>query len=773
MKNKFGGLGTMTTALISPIVSSQALHILRERYFIKDSEQNLIEDASGMMFRVAKAVAEADKNYGATTVEIEKFAVVFYMMMARMEFLPNSPALMNLGTGQGTASACYVLPIEDSMESISQAFTDQLFIEKFGGGVGFSLSKIRPKGYPISTTQGKACGPIRILKNLSENGKLITQGGRRDGAHMAVMSIYHPDILEFITCKEKEGDIHNFNISVGADSTFMNAVENDEYLRLTWPMDTHSYSVPDENLSGNFIKATDLWEKITMGAWLNGEPGMLWLDRINEDNTTPKLGEILATNPCGEQPLLGNESCNLGSINIAKFVKNGKFDEAGFCQLVREAVHFLDNIIDVNNHPTKGTSAMNLSTRKIGLGLMGWADFLIKLNVIYGSTESFALGERVGALLKTNADIQSSDLGKMKGNFPTFEDSPLNIKHGGDWEYMRNAWRLSIAPTGTISMIADTSSGIEPLMGLAWKKQNMSAALEGTELHYINNDARSLIENDPSRLNGHNSLDEYLADGKTSLKELLTEEEKTIFVTTYDIDPLAHVKMQAVFQAYVDSGISKTINMPNKTTQQDVKDVYFTAWDSRCKGITIYRQGTRLLEVIVSKDELPANTVITSMIQTKKRPRIISGTTVQLKTGHGNLYVTINVDENGMPFEVFSSLGKAGHCEPATLEAISRLISLAFRNGIPLLEVTSQLNGITCHVSFDDGKIIRSVPDGIAKALEMLEKPSTYAIESNELENINDQEQLVIYNPCPSCGDDLHMAEGCMQCMACGFGKCE
>ena len=755
-------------------VSSQALKVLEERYFLKNDDQKIIEDTSGMFRRVAKAVASAEKANGTTRQKLSAWEEEFYSIMARREFIPNSPALMNLGTGQGTASACYVLPIEDNMESISKAFNDQLFVEKYGGGVGFSLSKIRPKGYPISTTQGKACGPIRVLKNLSENGKLITQGGKRDGAHMAVMSVYHPDILEFITCKAKEGDIHNFNISVGADSNFMKAVEDDKYIRLTWPLDNIAYNAPRTDLSGEFIRATDIWEKLTEGAWKNGEPGMLWLDKINEDNATPELGDIVATNPCGEQPLLGNESCNLGSINVAKFVDSkGQFKEAGFIRTIRTAVRFLDNVIDVNKHPTKDTSAMNLQTRKIGLGLMGWADFLIKMRIRYGSPESFTYAEKVGSILKKEADNISAQLGESKGDFPAFDKSPLNKNNGGTWDHMRNAWRLSIAPTGTIAMIADCSNGIEPIIGLAWKKQNMSAALENVSLHYINEDAKSIIDNNPSRLNGHGNLDDYLADGN-SMRDLLTEEESVYFPSTYDVDHMDHVRMQSVFQKYIDSGISKTINMSNDSTLQDVKDVYSTAWKSGCKGITVYRKGTRLLEVIVSKDDLPnyedSVTHIASP-KTKTRPRVVNGSTSQINTGHGSLYVTVNTDEDGEPFEIFSSLGKAGNCEPATLEAISRLASLALRSGISSAEIADQLKGITCHPAFDDGRSIKSIPDGIAQVLNSREKEPVYSIEAKQ-ELVVEKSVESIDNPCPECGSELHMIEGCMTCV-CGFGKCE
>ena len=364
--------------------------------------------------------------------------------------------------------------------------------KKFGGGIGFSLSALRPKGQVIATTQGKACGPINVLRVLSQVGTMITQGGKRDGAHMAIMEVYHPDIEEFIHCKNIEGQISNFNISIGADSTFMASVREDRYVRLAWPLDRTSYEFPVEGMDGRFIRAKELYSEIIKGAWLNGEPGMVWLDRINKDNTTPALGTINATNPCGEQPLLSGESCNLGSINVGKFIFNDSFDETRFAKVISTCVRFLDNVVDANQHPTEYTTSMNQATRKIGLGIMGFADLLVRTNTPYDSDEAITLADRIGFLLQQHADQTSRVIGSQKGSFPAFVDSPLNKANGGKWEAMRNAWRLSLAPTGTISMIANCSSGIEPLFALAYKKHNMSAALENMELFYINEDLKTV-----------------------------------------------------------------------------------------------------------------------------------------------------------------------------------------------------------------------------------------------------------------------------------------
>ena len=440
---------------VSRPFSENSVKILEKRYLLKDEAGNPTEDIKGLFTRVARAIAEVEYKYGSTENQVKKLEKSFFDLMWASDFMPNSPTLMNAGTGQGTLSACYVMDIPDSMGDIMRVAGDQAMIEKFGGGIGFSLSALRPKGYGIATTQGKACGPIHVLRVLSQVGTMITQGGKRDGAHMAIMEVYHPDIEEFIHCKNVEGEISNFNISIGADSTFMTAVQQDKWIHLSWPLDRNLYDEPKDD--GHYIKARELFAEIIRGAWTNGEPGMVWLDRINEDNSTPALGQINATNPCGEQPLLSGESCNLGSINVGNFVlqhpKGNGFDFRRFEETIETCVRFLDNVVDANRHPTEFTQRMNESTRKIGLGIMGWANLLVRLDIPYNSEEALALAEAIGNVLKNSADTASSKLAEHKGSFPAFGDSPLNKDKGGQWGSMRNAWRLSIAPTGTISMI--------------------------------------------------------------------------------------------------------------------------------------------------------------------------------------------------------------------------------------------------------------------------------------------------------------------------------
>ena len=576
-----------------PKLSEQALQILNHRYLLKNVEHEVSEEPSELFKRVAKTLAEVDKTYGHLSVEVELLASEFYDMMSTAKFLPNSPTLMNAGTGQGTYSACFVLPLEDSMEGIMKAATDAAMVQKFGGGTGFSLSELRPRGDRIKTTHGIACGPIEVLKTLSRVSSMITQGGKRDGANMAVMSVYHPDILEFISCKSTEGDIHNFNISVGVDSNWMKLVEAGADYNLINPRD---------NTVAGSLNAKKIFDKIIEGAWKNGEPGMVFIDRINKDNhVMSEYGPMIATNPCGEQPLLGNESCNLGSINLAEFFKNvdiqtvevpwkAQINWSLLEKVTTLAVHFLDNVIDANKYATPDIENMTKATRKIGLGVMGFADLLIQLRISYGSDLAREVGDELMKNIKEWADLASLELGVMRGTFPAWEKSSYNKVT----EAYRNNCRLTVAPTGTISMLADCSSGIEPTFALVWKKQNI---LEGKTLSYVN----KYFEKDAKDYGFYSeNLMDYLANGG-SLQDRneVPKWVKNIYSTAPEISPDDHVLMQAAFQQHVDSGISKTINFDNAATVEDVEQVYKLAWATGCKGITVYRAGSRDKEVLV------------------------------------------------------------------------------------------------------------------------------------------------------------------------------
>jgi len=573
-------------------ITDQSEIILKHRYLLKDSEGNINEIPSEMFARVAKNIADVDTMYMSLPVEATITESDFYSIMNRLEFLPNSPTLMNAGTEQGTLSACFVLPLEDSMEGIMKAATDTAMVQKFGGGTGFALSNVRPRGDRIRSTHGIACGPIEVLKTLSRVSSMITQGGKRDGANMAVMSVYHPDILDFITCKTTEGDIHNFNISVGVDSNFMKAVENNMEYNLINPKD---------NRVAGSLNARDVFTKMVDGAWRNGEPGMIFLDQVNKDNhVIEQYGEMITTNPCGEQPLLGNESCNLGSINLAKFYFTPntrtapKWDEQidwnRLEWVTRTATHFLDNVIDANHYATPEIEQMTKATRKIGLGIMGFADLLIQLQIPYKSKIAREVGAKIMSLIREWADDESLKLAEKRGTFPAWENSNYDKKT----ETYRNHCRLTVAPTGTISMIADTSSGIEPTFALAWKKQNI---LDGKTLNYIN----KYFESD-ARKHGFYSdeLMDYLAAGGTlSTVSGIPDWVKDVYATSPEISPDSHVLMQAAFQKSCDSGISKTINFANSATKQDIEHSYILAWEKGCKGITVYRAGSREKEVLV------------------------------------------------------------------------------------------------------------------------------------------------------------------------------
>ena len=572
-------------------ITDQAEVILSHRYYLKNTDGEIIEDSSELFTRVAAAVAKVDIEYGKMPVDSQLTEKDFYTIMSNLEFIPNSPTLMNAGTEQGTLSACFVLPLEDSMEGIMKAATDSAMVQKFGGGTGFALSNLRPKGDKIQSTHGIACGPIEVLKTLSRVSSMITQGGKRDGANMAVMSIYHPDILDFIDCKKVEGDIHNFNISVGVDSNFMKAVENNMNYNLINPK--------TKEVVGT-LNAKEVFTKIVDGAWRNGEPGMIFLDQVNKDNhVKDTYGEMIATNPCGEQPLLGNESCNLGSINLAKFYTASEGPTYGWLEkmdwprlewVTRKAVHFLDNVIDANKYATSDIEEMTKSTRKIGLGIMGFADLLIQMQISYGSQLARDVGSKIMESVRKWADDESKELAKARGAFPAWEDSTYDKQT----EVYRNHCRLTVAPTGTISMIADTSSGIEPTFALAWKKQNI---LEGKTLNYVN----KYFEADAKK-HGFYSEDlmDYLAEGG-SLETVpeVPNWAKAVYATAPEISPEDHVLMQSAFQKSCDSGISKTINFPNAATKEDVENAYMLAWKEACKGITVYRAGSREKEVLV------------------------------------------------------------------------------------------------------------------------------------------------------------------------------
>ena len=572
-------------------LTPQAETIAKKRYYLKDKIGETVENSTDMFQRVAKTVGSIEKMYDKSESEVQHITDQFFEIMDSLKFIPNSPTMMNAGTYQGTLSACFVLPLEDTMEGIMKGAADAAMVQKFGGGTGFALSKLRPRGANIASTQGKACGPIEVLKTLSRVSSMITQGGKRDGANMAILDVHHPDILEFISCKSVEGDIHNFNISVGVDNDFMQAVAAGIHYTL---IDPNTNTVVGEH------NAREVFNKIIAGAWKNGEPGMVFLDRINRDNkVSEQYGDMIATNPCGEQPLLGNESCNLGSINLAKFYRPTEgtswkdlIDWKELYSVVRLSTRFLDNIIDANYYATTDIEQMTKSTRKIGLGVMGFADLLINLKIGYNTDSGREVGAYIMKYIQGIADDTSIELAQERGVFPAWDRSDYAKEEGPRY---RNACRLTVAPTGTISMLADTSSGIEPTFALVWRKQNI---LEGQEFFYANKYFKRTAEE-----SGFYSEDlmAYISDGGSiQNRDDVPQWAKDVFVTSADISGTDHVSMQAAFQDYCDSGISKTINFPYEATLQDIATAYLEAWRTKCKGITVYRSGSRNKEVLVS-----------------------------------------------------------------------------------------------------------------------------------------------------------------------------
>jgi ribonucleoside-diphosphate reductase alpha chain len=553
-----------------------ALEVLRKRYLLRDEEWNIMETPARMFMRVAKAIARVERKYGGSPEESEN---VFYEMMARVEFLPNSPTLFNAGTQLGQLSACFVLPVDDSLESIFTAVKNMALIEKSGGGVGFDFSKLRPKGDTVKSTKGVASGPVSFMRVFDSATEVIKAGGKRRGAMMGVLRADHPDIMEFITSKHEQGVLSNFNISVTVTDDFMRTLREDgEYWSIS----------PRNKERVRKLKAKDVWKSMVKSAWQSGDPGVIFLDEINRHNPIPAVGRIEATNPCGEEPLLPYESCNLGSVNLSRMIENAGINWKKLRETVRNAVHFLDNVIDANSFPLKEIEEMTKANRKIGLGVMGFADMLIKLGVPYDSEEALKLAEKIMKLVTEEARKKSVELGEERGSFPNFNKSVWK----DEYSTMRNATITTIAPTGSISIIAGCSSGIEPLFAVSF----MRKVLEGTRLFEIN----PLFERTAKKRGFYCAelLEETARTGSVQRIKKVPEDVKRVFVTALDISPEWHVRMQAAFQKYTDNAVSKTVNLPYNATVGDVEKVFWLAHKLECKGITIYRYGSKPEQVL-------------------------------------------------------------------------------------------------------------------------------------------------------------------------------
>ena len=814
-------------------LSENARIVLAKRYLKKDESGEPIEEPETMFWRVARVIAEEDRKYGASDGAIEEVARSFYDLMTTGGFEPNSPTLMNAGRPLGQLSACFVLPVEDALSNGSSGIYDTLramaLVHQSGGGTGFSFSRLRPEGDPVRSTMGVASGPVSFMRLYDSSTEVVKQGGTRRGANMGILRVDHPDIRHFIRCKNDTSQVTNFNISVAITDAFMAAVEAAEDYDLVSPR------------TGEVIgreNAREIFDMIVEGAWKTGEPGVFFIDRANEYNPVPALGGYEATNPCGEQPLLAYDVCNLGSIDVGDFAKKGTFanpedgiDWDGMRRVVHLSIHFLDNVIDANRYPLDEISDLAQNIRRVGLGLMGWADLLVRLGVQYDSDEGVALARTVMGFIEEETRVASEKLAEGRGVFPAWKESIWgpddSCARDAAGERIRPERRLrncnltTVAPTGTISIIAGCSGGIEPLFAVAFMRNQAGVMMPDVNEDFV---ARAKAEGWHS-----DALMERIAEeGHIHFDEVPREVQDT-FRTAHDITPEWHVRMQGAFQAHVDSAISKTTNFPHAATRQDVRKIYEMAFELGCKGVTVYRDGSRPMQVLstgkTGQDEAAGvaeiealtgeladarekahrlegelegikktlgehDREVSALRHKRQRPSVLKGRTIKMDCPLGDLYVTINEDDTGRPFEVFCTLGKAGGAAMADSEAIGRLVSLSLRSGIPITAVRDQLRGISCDraVGIGANKVL-SAPDAIAQAIDHyiaekegvqveLEIDATAPARAEAAAAMTARsgyvdEAAVVLGACPSCGaSHLAFEEGCKKCYVCGYSEC-
>ena len=727
-------------------LSQNALVVLERRYLRKDRRGRAVESPEELFQRVAHSVAAADKKFDPEA-DVRKTEKTFFKLMAGSAFLPNSPTLMNAGRRLGQLAACFVLPIDDSIDSIFEALKHTAIIHKSGGGTGFSFSRVRPKNDLVSSTQKISTGPISFMTVFDVATETVKQGGTRRGANMGILRVDHPDIEAFIRSKTNHAKLNNFNISVAITRPFMKALASGKDYNLVNPRN---------NNVERGVSARGIFNQIVDAAWQSGEPGIIFLDHINRANPTPQLGEIEATNPCGEQPLLPYESCNLGSINLSQMITARKLNKTKLKQSVHAAVHFLDNVIEINKYPLPEIETVSKKTRKIGLGVMGFADMLIKLGVPYDSKRAVQKAEQVMGFISREARKASSELAKKRGNFPAYEGSFFDDPKT---PCMRNATVTTVAPTGTISIIAGCSSGVEPIFAVAYERM----VLDGEALFEIH----PLFEEVAKRNNFFSKeLAERVAEtGSIRGNKGIPDKIKRLFVTAHDVAPEWHVRIQAAFQKYTDNAVSKTVNFPYDATPADVEKVYRLAYKTGCKGVTIYRYGSRDRQVLsigkrqASEAGETASKHGESGIVPRVRPVRTSGVTERINTGCGKLYVTINEDDQGI-CEVFAQMGKTGGCASSQIEATGRLISLALRSGVKVEAIVKQISGIRCPSPiWQNGKMVLSCPDGITQVIKNYTQIST-------------TDMPAMMGACPDCGGALEHEGGCLVCRSCGFSRC-
>jgi ribonucleoside-diphosphate reductase alpha chain len=821
-------------------LSPNAITVLEKRYLIKDESGKPVERGEDLFWRVARTIAEPDRRYGASEGAVDALAEAFYGIMADRLFMPNSPTLMNAGRPLGQLSACFVLPVDDALSNGRSGIYDTLramaLVHQSGGGTGFSFSRLRPKNAIVRSTMGVASGPVSFMSLYDASTDVVKQGGTRRGANMGILRVDHPDIMDFITCKDDITKITNFNISVAVTDAFMAAVEADGDYDLIHPR------------SGDVVgqlKARDVWNRIIHGAWRTGEPGVFFIDRANQYNPVPALGAYEATNPCGEQPLLPYDVCNLGSINLGAFVKDGSIDWNHLRQVVHLTTHFLENVIDANQYPLPEITELAHRIRRIGLGVMGLADVFIRMGVPYDSDEAVELGRKLQKFVDDEAKVESGRLAGIRGPFPEWErsiwgpDASCARDARGNrirpMMKLRNCNVTTVAPTGTISIIASCSSGIEPLFAVAFMRNQA-----GVLMPDVNDDFVAI-----AREEGWYSeaLMKKIAEaGHINFDEVPARWQR-VFVTANHIKPEWHIRMQAAFQEYNDSAISKTCNFAHDATEEYVAEIYRLAYRLGCKGVTVYRDGSRDMQVLstgstarkvqeqatssgaaearsdhaemshasareaaadmhgalaeIQADNERLRRIVHELEaenlnrrQKRSRPEMLRGTTRRLETPLGTLYVTVTEDDKGQPFEVFMSLGKAGGALMADVEAVGRLISLALRSGIPMKEIHRQLRGISSDrvIGLGPNKVL-SVPDAVGIAIErwMNDKqgiqqellaggdvalPQEVMISQGGEQLVMGGMQQTLSGACPDCGSQLEYAEGCVKCHVCGFSEC-
>ncbi len=739
----------MPQDLPEPVLTPNAKTVLSKRYLRKGDDGQPLEDFKTMFWRVAASVAGEEDKYQESSYNSLDLGRSFYQLLVEGKFLPNSPTLMNAGTDLGQLAACFVLPVGDSMDEIFDSIKNAALIHKSGGGTGFSFSRLRPKDSRVGSTGGIASGPLSFLKIFNTATEQVKQGETRRGANMGILRVDHPDIMDFIRAKERDGELNNFNLSVALTEKFMQSVESGS---------DYSLTAPQNNQETERLNAREVFSLLVHKAWESGDPGIIFLDRINKDNPTPGLGEMESTNPCGEQPLLPYEACNLGSINLDRFYSptaEDGIDWEGLREAVHLSVRFLDNVIDLSRYPLERITEMVHKTRKIGLGVMGFADLLFQLRVAYDSHRGLQLGEKIMEFVQRESRSASRILAQERGPFPEYEHSIYARQNLGPY---RNATTTTIAPTGTLSIIAGCSSGIEPIFALSFTRQ----VLDGERLLEVNPHLEEALKN--TRSYSDKLMEDVAKKGSIKQMEHLDQDLRDVFVTAMDVPAQYHLKMQAAFQKYTDNAVSKTVNLPFDATQEDVWQIYWMAYEMGCKGVTVYRDGCRAEQVLSTQDgEKARQDRASGKKSIRERPEVVYGFTQKVKTGLGELYLTVN-EVDGKPFEVFATIGRSGRSITAKAEAIGRLVSLALRSGIDVKDVVKQIKGIGGeHPVFQKKGLLLSIPDAVGWVLE-----NRYLQGHSFKSDINGLNKP----SCPECAAELLFQEGCFVCQACGYTKC-